>query len=250
MCTVTFILREVGYYLAMNRDEQLARIAGVPPQRRFVSRSTVLCPSEPGGGTWISLNDARASFALINWYSVPGRVKGEGVSRGEVVRRASACCAPGEAEEGLSGLPLNLINPFRLIGVFRDGCEIVEWKWDLKNFVRQRHPWKPQQWISSGYDEPMARAARNLAFQRAQREDSAGTVEWLRRLHRSHHPKCGPFSTCMHRADAATVSYTEISVTQNEATMGYRSGQPCVSSRDVIHETTVAATPVDNHSQF
>src|SRR5512140_1000833 len=54
MCTVTFIPRDVGYYLAMNRDEKLSRIAGLPPKRQFIDGCTVLFPSEPGGGTWIS----------------------------------------------------------------------------------------------------------------------------------------------------------------------------------------------------
>ena len=45
-----------------------------------------------------------------------------------------------------------------------------------------------------------AKAARNQKFE--------GRLNWLRRLHRSHLPERGPFSICMHRSDAATVSYT------------------------------------------
>jgi hypothetical protein len=40
-------------------------------------------------------------------------------------------------------------------------------------------------------------------FQRAGRQHSADSLDWLRRLHRSHSPQAGPFSTCMHRSDAA-----------------------------------------------
>jgi len=36
-----------------------------------------------------------------------------------------------------------------------------------------------------------------------------------------------PFSTCMHRADASTVSYTEISFSPREAVMRYHAGAPC-----------------------
>src|ERR1043166_6394293 len=36
MCTVSFIAREDGYLLGMNRDEKLTRPAGQPPQRHHV----------------------------------------------------------------------------------------------------------------------------------------------------------------------------------------------------------------------
>ena len=77
MCTVSFIARQQGYALAMNRDEKLARVAGLPPKKSIVSGRAVLAPSEPGGGTWIALNDCGATLALINWYSITARVKGE-----------------------------------------------------------------------------------------------------------------------------------------------------------------------------
>jgi hypothetical protein len=33
MCTLTLVPQENGYYLAMNRDERIARGVGTPPQR-------------------------------------------------------------------------------------------------------------------------------------------------------------------------------------------------------------------------
>jgi len=231
MCTVTFIPREVGYYLAMNRDEQLKRIAGLPPQRRIVDGRTVLCPSEPGGGTWISLNDSRVCFALINWYSVQTRVKESAVSRGEVVNSISSCISIGEAQERLRRLPLTRVNPFRLIGIFPDDREVIEWSWDLSQLLWKEHPWEIRQWISSGYHEPTAQVTRSAAFRKAQLDDSAGTLDWLFGLHRSHDPERGPFSTCMHRPDAATVSYTEIDASTDRSSMRYLSGSPCMNSQ-------------------
>ena len=227
MCTVTFIARRSGYCLGMNRDEKLTRPAGLPPKKKKVNGHAVISPSEPGGGTWIALNDQGATFALINWYSIKARFDGSALSRGEVVNSASAAISSDSADAALHALPLNRINPFRLIGVFPASDEIVEWRWNLKRLVRKNHRWKTQQWISSGFDEPAAQRIRGKTFRQAQKQYSAGSLDWLRRLHRSHAPKTGPFSTCMHRADAATVSYTEISVSPRKAVMRYHAGAPC-----------------------
>jgi hypothetical protein len=227
MCTVTFIPRPTGYYLAMNRDEQLARVAGLPPAKRFINGCTVVCPSEPGGGTWIAVNDSQASFALINWYSVAACVKGEPISRGTVVGAVSAAASFPAADAELARLSLDKINPFRLISFFPAHCKIIEWKWDLRKLARESHAWKAAQWISSGFDEPTAQRIRSETFRRAQKQRSAGTLPWLRRLHRSHLPSAGPFSICMHRSDAATVSYTEIRVLSGQTTMRYDSVAPC-----------------------
>jgi hypothetical protein len=227
MCTVSFIARKKGYALAMNRDEKLTRAAGLPPALRQVDGRAVLCPSEHGGGTWIALNDTGATLALINWYSVKARVTGDAVSRGVVVNSASGAQGKDDVDCALTTLPLAKINPFRLIGVFPDSREIFEWRWDLKKLARKTHPWKSRQWISSGFDEPQVQRIRSAAFRLAQAQSSAGSLDWLRRLHRSHAPNRGPFSTCMHRADAASVSCTEIAFSSPNAIMRYHAGAPC-----------------------
>jgi hypothetical protein len=227
MCTVSFIARKASYALAMNRDEQVTRVAGRPPSTKTTGGRTVLAPSEPGGGTWIALNDGGATLALINWYSITARVKGETVSRGQVVNVTSAATAPNDAEVALAGLPLKRINPFRLIGIFPANHEIVEWRWDLKKLAKRNCPWKAQQWISSGFDEPTAQRIRSQTFRQALQQKSAGRLSWLQRLHRSHAPACGPFSTCMHRADAATVSCTVVAVYAKKVGMIHNSAAPC-----------------------
>ncbi len=230
MCTVTFIARQRGYCLGMNRDEKLTRPIALPPRERTVNGGAVFAPSEPGGGTWIALNDHGATLALINWYSITARVGGNAISRGEVVNSVSASVSSDSADAALHKCPVNRINPFRLIGVFPTTSEIVEWRWDMRQLVRKPHRWESQQWISSGFDELAAQRVRGRTFRLAQMQESAGSLDWLRRLHRSHAPETGPCSTCMHRADAATVSYTEISVSSPVAAMRYHAGAPCQDS--------------------
>jgi len=231
MCTVTFIARRNGYALGMNRDEKLTRAKALPPALHRLGKRTALYPSEPKGGTWIGLNDACVTFALINWYSVTRRVGDNPISRGEIVTSALRAETPERTYEILNGPSLPRVNPFRLIGVFPATREVVEWRWNLKRLERLNHPWSINIWISSGFDEPGAQQTRCKAFRSAIRQASTGSLDWLCRLHRSHSPEIGPYSICMHRDDAATLSYTEITVSGALARMHYQPVSPCCSSR-------------------
>jgi hypothetical protein len=216
----------------MNRDEKRARVNGLPPAIRNINGRRVLYPSEPSGGTWIALNEAGISFALINWYSVTARVSRDAVSRGTIIPSIGATDSLASAH-ALLALPLDRINPFRLIGVFPDSQEVVEWRWDLQRLSRKYLPWHAQQWISSGFDERKAQEVRTTTFRKALRQKTAGSLRWLRRLHRSHAPHIGPFSICMHRQDSVTVSYTEICLRRNRTTMKHANGAVCSMPPDI-----------------
>ena len=230
MCTVTFIARRHGYALGMNRDELLSRVTAVPPARHRLGARAVLFPSEPGGGTWIGVNDSGVTLALINWYSVPARVTGNPISRGEVVKRSLPFDSPARVEAALAGLPLHDMNPFRLIGVFPAERAVVEWRWNLEQRARLDLSWCSNTWISSGFDEAGAQQTRGQVFRDAERQESVGDTDWLRRLHRSHLPERGPYAHCMHREDAATVSYTEVIVSRQSAALRYTPGAPCCTA--------------------
>lgn len=230
MCTVTFIARRRGYALGMNRDEQLARVMALPPARHRLGSRDALFPSEPGGGTWMGVNDAGAALALINWYSITARVAGQTVSRGEIAKLALASDSAARVDATLSESPLARVNPFRLIGVFPADQALVEWRWNLQRLERLDHPWRTHIWISSGFDEAGAQKDRGRIFTDSLGKSSVGSADWLRRLHRSHAPERGTYSICMHRSDAATVSYTEVTVSRHSATMSYTSGAPCCTA--------------------
>jgi hypothetical protein len=230
MCTVSFLARRNGYALGMNRDEKLSRVTACPPALHRAGGRDALFPSEPGGGTWIGVNDAGVTVAVVNWYSAEARVVGQRVSRGEVVSRTLAADSAARVDAVLGEMPLAWVNPFRLIGVVGAAKAVVEWRWNLRCLQRLHHPWRSSVWVSSGFDEPGAQQTRGKTFARALGEPSAGSLEWLRRLHGAHRPERGPYSICMHRDDAATVSYTEVSVSRGKASMRYASGAPCCTA--------------------
>jgi len=231
MCTVTFIARKNGYALGMNRDEKLTRVKALPPARHEINGRIALFPSEPGGGAWIGVNDAGVTFALINWYSVAARVSQNILSRGVVVRLALAFDDLFAAEKHLARFPLKNTNPFRLLGISRRDNAVIEWRWNLSELKRIVHEWRTNIWISSGFDESGAQKIRKKKFEQANQSQEK-TVEWLRSLHASHEPSSGPYSICMHRDDAASVSYTEVEVDAFSTRLAYVPCSLCCARPD------------------
>jgi hypothetical protein len=227
MCTVTLLPRRSGFLLAMNRDESLARVAGLPPEERLVDGLRVLHPSEPGGGTWTSVNESGTAFALVNWYAIEAPANPTAVTRGTVVLALRAESTSQGASTRLETLPLDRIRPFRVVGVFAGETRIREWRWDGRTLLAMDHPWSPGQWSSSGHDEPGAQRERGRVFQEALARRPRPDAAWLDRLHASHEPAPGPWSICMHRSDAATVSGTGISVDRSRVKLWHREGAPC-----------------------
>jgi hypothetical protein len=226
MCTVTFIARKNGYALGMNRDEKLSRVQALPPATHVLNGRKAIFPTEPSGGTWIGVNDASVTFALINWYSIQARVAHNVVSRGEVARSALAFADIRNLDDHLAGYPLKSTNPFRLIGIFPTLQAVVEWRWNLSSLERITHAWETNIWISSGFDERGAQSTRGQTFLKALKTTETD-VTWLRKLHSSHAPSSGPYSICMHRHDAASVSYTEIAVDETSSRLAYVGSSPC-----------------------
>jgi Transport and Golgi organisation 2 len=239
MCTVTFWPRNGGFLLGMNRDEQRIRPIARPPAVVRQSKRSVLHPSEPSGGTWITVNDAGVVLALINWYAKPTPPVADRLSRGAIPVYLAGCNTAADAQLAIGGLPLPRVAPFRLIGIFGRGSACHEWRWDGFKIDAIEHGCAPRQWASSGFDEAGAQRARTETFDRGLGESDAGSIPWLRRLHADHGDHPGPYSTCMHRTDAATVSYTEIELSPTTLEMRYSAAPLCQAT-----PLTVDALPV------
>ncbi len=227
----------------MNRDEKLNRSTALAPTIVDLESLCVVYPSEPAGGTWISTNDAGVCLALINWHRVEREPKHDVLSRGEVVRALAGKSSTNEIADGIGRLPLRKLRPFRLITIVPSERLVTEWRWNLEWLTRRDHKWRPLHWFSSGFDERRAELARQRICDAAHTNRSTTSLNWLRQLHRSHSPKRGPFSICMHRRDASTVSYTEVGVSEKRATMRYKPG-PCCSNGAIASRTISLARPL------
>jgi Transport and Golgi organisation 2 len=243
MCTVSFLPNARGFYLAMNRDEKMDRFAAFAPATVNVENRRAVFPREPTGGTWISANDAGVCLALLNWHRVEREPKHDIVSRGEVVRALAGKSAAYQIADGVGKLPFRKLRPFRLIAIVPSQKSVTEWRWNLEWLTVLHHKWQPQHWFSSGFDERRAELERQRVCDATRTQQSTKKLNWLRQLHRSHAPKRGPFSICMHRQDASTVSYTEVAVSDKRATMRYKAG-PCCSGGAIVTKTLSLADPL------
>jgi hypothetical protein len=226
MCTLSFVPRDSGYYVAMNRDELVTREFALPPQLVTVAQTQTIYPQEPTGGTWIAANEYGITLALLNW-NLAEPPSSKQSSRGSIIPQLIAQNNFHAIAEKLKTIFLEGILPFRLIGICYLEKLIYEWRWDGLSLGRMQFDWKVHHWFSSGLSDNQAEKKRGKACLMAWSDPTAGTEPWLRKLHRSHSSEPGPFSICVHRSDAKTVSYAEIDYGPEHLNFRYIAGQPC-----------------------
>ncbi|MCI0351894.1 MAG: NRDE family protein [Acidobacteriales bacterium] len=226
MCTVTFIPRDTGFLIAMNRDERLTREAAQPPQTFRVNHHRAIFPHESSGGTWIGANDSGMAFAILN-QSIENGGAQKKKSRGAIIPALLTAGSSSDVQAAIHQLDFAGTLPFRLLGFFPAETVVREWTWNGKKLESKLHPWQQRHWFSSGKSDEMATQQRGAVCQSAWRQPAAGSLSWVRRLHRSHLPERGAFSICVHRDDAQTVSYSELSSRDGTLDLRYRPGSPC-----------------------
>ena len=270
MCTVTWTHQLEGYDLLCNRDELHTRGAALPPAVRERNGVTFIAPLDSDfGGTWISVNQFGLSLCLLNGNSgttigSPKPLDFSVTSRGllvldlidsrtsiEVAARVAACDlrqyrpftivvlapaerstwrpASGEAEDQHGNKP-GSVSIEAAPRLATGEPLLIEWTGAACCIQAGRQIAAPL--VSSSFDAAKVAAARHQLFARSARSSEID-VELLRRFHASHEPARGPLSPCMHREDAATVSFSWIRVRGRRIEFLYLPHSPCEASRDV-----------------
>lgn len=231
MCTLTFVPSEDGYLVGMNRDELFSRPRALAPKISGKGAMKMVYPLEPSGGTWIACNSQGNLLALLNWSGIESHNLGEKRrTRGLAIPELIGLPDLSTTDSHFQQMNLDGLLPFRLIGVFRNDKIVNEWRWDGTARQFLRFSWARKHWFSSSLSDSVAEKERSCACEIAAREPAAGGNSWLRRLHSSHDPKPGPFSVCVHRQDAATVSYTEVWCRGTQISMNYLDGNTCLKN--------------------
>lgn len=186
-------------------------------------------PREPSGGAWIACNNQGNLLALLNWNDNKFHKLGEKrKTRGLVLPELIHLPDLSTTDSHFQQMNLDGLFPFRLVGIFRSEKIVNEWRWDGVAKRKLAFSWARKHWFSSSLSDSLAEKERGRTCETAAGEPAAGNNGWLRRLHRSHVPRPGPFSVCVHRQDAATVSYTEVRCDRTQISMDYLDGNPCL----------------------
>ena len=226
MCTVSWIHDDGGYHLLCNRDEKKERPAALAPrvdQRGWVR---FIAPVDPQfGGSWIAVNEFGVSVCLLNGAS-PVNATTALRSRGLIVRDLIWAESTENCALWLNQLDLSHVAPFTVL-LLQPGTPAIigEWSGECVNVIRSADSHMPL--TSSSHDASGAREIRRREFQSL--TTAAGLVDLplLYAFHRGHGPAPSAYSTCMHRPDAETVSFSHISVTPKEIRFSYWPAAPC-----------------------
>jgi hypothetical protein len=234
MCTVSWLRGEQALRLHVSRDESLSRRRARPPDLHDWGGVRALAPLDPDRhGTWLGANEHRLVLTLLNGSMArPPRVSatapsGPGrISRGQLVRELLVCSSWGEVETAVRRRDLDELAAFTLVAIgWGEEPRAVVWDESRIELVELSSQDVPL--ASSTFDPDGVPAVRREVFEQLTASAEEAPTRALEAFHRSHLPHRGAYSPCMHRADAATVSYTVVEVTPERIRMDYLDGPPC-----------------------
>lgn len=239
MCTVSWLVAPDRYEVFANRDEKRTRGAALPPEVREGRGVRFLAPRDADfGGSWIATNEFGVTVTLLNRAAAPARPPIR--SRGILVTVLAACRGVEEVSASLAAEAAGDFAAFTL-AVFEPGRSPAVFEWTGSGAI-SRISRADSFLTSSSFDPAGVAEARSSVFRAAWRGGAAPGREDLLSLHRSHRPEPGPYSVCMHRDDAETVSFTHVSVGPGAVSQLYVSGAPCRSGPGTLTRLPVRAS--------
>lgn len=220
-----------GYEVFFNRDERRSRKAALPPGIRVRGDTRFVAPLDGDfGGSWLAVNEHGLTLAIENGYTDLDDLAHEPAagftSRGLLLTSLADCRSSASVLRRIEGLDLHRYRSFLLTVFDHDGSGLLaRWIRGLLSVDRELERLVPI--VSSSFETSEVRRKRRAVFQRMRNATNAGHAELHLAYHESHLPRKGPYSTCMHRPDARTVSFSHIVVDEQEARFYYVPHSPC-----------------------
>jgi hypothetical protein len=224
---VTWFHAPDGYQVFFNRDESRARAPALPPRRVVIDGTAYVAPIDgAAGGTWIAANEHGLTACLLNGRANDGDADRTWRSRGALVPLVAGERSTATAVAAVGRIDLHAFRPFALALLDRRDRPAVV-RWDGLALTHDEPPAPPL--TSSSFARPDVRAARTRTLAAMRDELGVGGDPLALHLayHASHRPERGRSSVCMHRPDAATLSWTWIDVAAERVTMRYSGRAPC-----------------------
>ncbi|MBI4624825.1 MAG: NRDE family protein [Verrucomicrobia bacterium] len=223
MCTVTWRFRHRGYDLFFNRDELNSRAHEIAPSVDESTGVRFIAPRDGDqGGTWLLANEYGITVCLLNdyanpWCPEPAKSR---FSRGQIVLAMADVPAVGEILPRFETQPLVHTAPFQLLALSPEDDPLLL-HWHGAGLSSRQGNISPPILISSSFATADVIAARLGHFARFVPRPEQPKLSELAAFHRQHDPAAGAFSVAMHRPDAATRSFTRVSVDRQSVTLTY-----------------------------
>jgi hypothetical protein len=231
MCTVTWIREESGYHVFCNRDEKLTRRPSALPRQETRGGVRFVAPVDGDfGGTWIATNEFGVTLCLLNGANLSGIEAsprtGKRRSRGLLIPELIGARSVVDRVQDLRNRDLAQFASFTL-AILERGMDPVIVEWNGRHTLIEHDGNRHLPLVSSSVDGEGARTKRRYEYRRVAGAAGPPDLDSLLEFHRSHAFGPGPFSTCMHRHDAETVSFTQVRVTESSVMMFHSPSAPC-----------------------
>ncbi|HWQ33290.1 MAG TPA: NRDE family protein [Blastocatellia bacterium] len=228
MCTVSWLHCDSGYQLFCNRDERHTRGRAAPPQLHQRAGVRFIAPTDGDhGGSWIGVNEFGLSLCLLNRYQDEAlQPLQPTVSRGLLLTALMDSDSPAQVSCRMKQNELTRFQPFTLLAL-AIGRPALIIHWTGRELFADSDAEAQMPLTSSSYETARVVECRQQQFAGLKQQAGKITADLLLKFHRSHAPERGPYSTCMHRADAATVSFSRISIADGVIQFDYHSAAPC-----------------------
>jgi hypothetical protein len=224
VCTLTVVPTAAGARLAFNRDEQRARPPALPPaRRRFGAREAVLPTDPASGGTWLAVNDAGLTLALLNGNPPAPSASRPRRSRGDLVPGLLDLCCPAEALAA-AGRRFDHADfaPYRLVLVGDGVAADLRWDGHHPMVMTRLIGGRPLLFTSSGLGDHLVEGPRQDLFDTLFAAPPAEWADVQDAFHRHRWPGREHLSVNMARADARTVSHAVVELAEAAARFDYR----------------------------
>ncbi|MCL9783308.1 NRDE family protein [Vibrio sp. S4M6] len=242
MCSVSWLTTSDGYQVFFNRDEQISRAHALAPTQLTIDDVEVMMPIDPvGSGSWISMNEHGLSLCILNNYQ--GQTpSGPLISRGLLLKQLSVLKTVSDVATAFKKTELSHFAPFTLLAfdpaLNENNLDVMAFAWNGREdtIFPTDSPL-----FSSGVDPKGVQQYRQHVYQKLTEKDKS--ISSLIKFHTHHHPELAYMSTCMSREKAKTVSFTYLTVSNDNKSMSYLPGSPCQSlSEETLEKNAYCLT--------
>jgi len=226
---VSWIREHDRFQLFFNRDESRRRGPARPPELRRGDARNWAAPTDGDfGGSWIGVNDHGLAICLLNGYAddaMPLPAAGDFTSRGLLLTSLIDALTVSEVQRRLAARDLSHFRSF-WVAAFEPSGPATLARWDGDRLIVEPLEDSAMPLVSSSFATGEVRRSRTELLRRMKRESDTDATETHLAYHESHDPVAGPYSPCMHRSDAESVSFSWIRVGTSRIEFFYSDDSP------------------------